>query len=115
MEITISEPEAPEKIIYGIERDFLRELQLRLGKIKQSQLAARGHQRTRKVAKDVGKSCEVLQGIGDAEEEKYVEKGLVVIEQIRGDVTMTELSEKASQCYKMQALGLRMMIKTREG
>lgn len=53
---------------------------VQLGKIKQNQLAARGHQRTMKVVEDVGKSCVVLRDIGDAEEEMYVENGLMVIQ-----------------------------------
>ena len=88
---------------------------VQLEKIKQGQLAARGHQRTMRVAEDVGKVCIVLQDIRDVEQGMYVKKGLEVIQQTRGDVTTTELSEKASQCYKMQALGPRMMIKNREG
>lgn len=68
---------------------------VQLEKIKQSQRAARGHQRTMRVAEDVGKGCVVLQDITDVEQGMYVKKGLVVIQQTRGDVTTTELSEKA--------------------
>lgn len=59
VEITISEPEVPVKIIEDTERDIKRAA-VQLGKIKESLITARGHQSTMEVAEDVGKACVVL-------------------------------------------------------